>query len=254
MGQAIPTVYGKRACSCQIASLPMIEARLRAAGVIKQGLDGMITQQAYSSGVSASGGTHDGGGVWDVEAILVNTAAKRRIWRECGVAMWHRTTAEGDWPEHGHGVWIGCPHLQGAAGTDGKTWVHGALKQVDYYRRGLNGLASKRADQGPSVPLITWQAAKAAYDTTNQGGLTMADIDRIMNDKTGLGYVIKQLKAIGDGANSRARMNRDDAAVKAIVQAGVNELARQIATKPDLDAIEQALDAALADLDREDAR
>lgn len=108
-------IYGKGACQCQADSLPMIEARLKEAGLIKNDLSGLITQGAYSSHVKASAKTHWEGGAWDVKAALVNSADKRRIWRECGVAMWFRPAAEGPWPDHGHGVWIGCPHLHAQA-------------------------------------------------------------------------------------------------------------------------------------------
>lgn len=169
MGDAsVVYVHGRRACPCQAATLPMIEARLRAIGAITTDLFGMITQQAYSAGVAASAGTHDGGGVWDVKASLADTPAKRRAWRESGVAMWYRPYIKDKWPAHGHGVWIGCPHLQGKAGTNGKTWVHGALKQVEYYRLGLDGLAGKGKDAGPLVrPIVTWQTALADWKKAN---------------------------------------------------------------------------------------
>jgi len=116
MASTIVTVYGKRTCACVKRALPLVEARLKRAGYIKQDLSGLITQGGYNNGaVPASAGTHDGGGVIDVTPSLVDTEAKRRIWRKSGWAMWHRRTWEGSWPEHGHGVLIGCPHASAGA-------------------------------------------------------------------------------------------------------------------------------------------
>lgn len=152
MASTIVTVYGKRTCACVKQALPLVEARLVKAGYIKKDMSGLITQGGYNNGaVAASAGTHDGGGVIDVKAALVDTEAKRRIWRKSGWAMWHRRTWEGNWPEHGHGVLIGCDHL-----------TTGASRQVVSYRAGKNGLANNGADQGPRVTILTWEQALAA--------------------------------------------------------------------------------------------
>lgn len=151
MASTIVYVRGRRTCACVKQALPLVEARLKRAGYIKQDLSGLITQGGYNSGVvAASAGTHDGGGVIDVAASLVDTEAKRRIWRRSGWAMWHRRTWEGNWPEHGHGVLIGCPHASA-----------GAKRQVTAYKAGRNGLASGAADQGPKVAAVTWEKALA---------------------------------------------------------------------------------------------
>lgn len=152
MASTIVTVYGRRTCACVKRALPLVEARLKRAGYIKQDLSGLITQGGYNNGaVSASAGTHDGGGVIDVKPSLVDTEAKRKIWRQSGWAMWHRRTWEGNWPEHGHGVLIGCPHASA-----------GAKRQVTAYKAGRNGLANNGADQGPRVTILTWEQALAA--------------------------------------------------------------------------------------------
>lgn len=147
-------LYGYRVCDCVVDSMMMLEWRLRKAGLIARDLSGLITQGAYNrGGVAASVGTHDGGGVLDVPPILVNTAAKRRIWRDSGVAMWYRRASEGPWRDHGHGVWDGCPHLSA-----------GAKRQITAYRQGRNGLANNRADQGPKPATYrSWQAAHSAF-------------------------------------------------------------------------------------------
>lgn len=151
MASTIVYVHGRRTCACVKQALPLVEARLKRAGYIKQDLSGLITQGGYNNGaVPASAGTHDGGGVIDVAASLVDTEAKRKIWRRSGWAMWHRRTWEGNWPEHGHGVLIGCPHASA-----------GAKRQVTAYKAGRNGLANGAADQGPKVAAVTWEKALA---------------------------------------------------------------------------------------------
>lgn len=151
MASTIVYVHGRRTCACVKQALPLVEARLKRAGYIKRDLSGLITQGGYNNGaVPASAGTHDGGGVIDVAASLVDTEAKRRIWRKSGWAMWHRRTWEGNWPEHGHGVLIGCPHASA-----------GAKRQVTAYKAGRNGLANGAADQGPQVAAVTWEKALA---------------------------------------------------------------------------------------------
>lgn len=93
-----------------------------------------IVQGSYNQGrVSQSAGTHDGGGVvdlapWDWER-------KVRVLREIGFAAWHRTPAQGPWGEHIHAVLIGNTKA-----------APSALRQVDAYRRGRNGLANNGLD------------------------------------------------------------------------------------------------------------
>lgn len=135
--------YGVWMCPCMIASLPMVEQRLRGLGLIKHDLSGLIYQGCWNSTVSASAGTHDGGGAIDVHPSLATTAGLT-AWRESGVAMWHRQPIAGLWGEHAHGIWIGCPHLSS-----------GAKAQVTMYRDGYNGLANWGRDTGPRVGFIS---------------------------------------------------------------------------------------------------
>ena len=167
-------VYGYRACGCIRDSLPGIEAALVRGGFIRKDLSGLVTQGCYSGGaVSASAGTHDGGGVWDLSNSLASggqsVASMDRdqkldhaeflaIFRRHGAIAWHRTPAQSaSFPFHYHVVWAGCPHLS-----------DGAAAQVADYRRGLNGLAGRGPDDGPSVPYITWQDAIKAAGTAPQ--------------------------------------------------------------------------------------
>ena len=152
MATNIKYIYGKKACTCQIATVPMIEARLKKIGAIKKSLSGLITQGAYNSTVSASARTHVGGGVWDVSASLVDTEAKRRAWRESGAHATYRTRKQGNWRPHGHIVWIGCPHVSTGPGS--------AANQIAAFKLGRNGLASGGRDDSPIIlPLVPWKTA-----------------------------------------------------------------------------------------------
>ncbi|MGD7704647.1 hypothetical protein [Microlunatus sp. Y2014] len=69
--------------------------------------------------------------------------------------MWLRSPSQGPWGFHGHGIWIGCPHVSS-----------GAANQVTAYRNGRNGLASNARDNGPRPGVVTWSDALDAW----QGG------------------------------------------------------------------------------------
>lgn len=167
MAADIKHVHGKQACSCQVKTLEMIESRLRAIGAIKQDLSRLITQQAFSTDVKASGGTHDGGGVWDVKFTVVDTIEKRRAWRESGAWATFRTKDQGPWPDHGHVNGVGCPHMS-----------EPAKRQVKKYRRGLNGLKGDGPDQAPRLKVVTWEQALAAF---NQPKAALAKPKRVID-------------------------------------------------------------------------
>ncbi len=99
----------------------------------KLGYDLSIMQGSYNSGVGASAGTHDGGGAVDLAAY--DHKRKVRAGREVGFAMWYRSSAEGPWSPHCHGILVGNAKLSSGAAT-----------QVTAYRNGRNGLASNAAD------------------------------------------------------------------------------------------------------------
>ena len=149
----IVTLHGKKACTCQQKTLPYLERDLRAAGLIVKDLSGLITQQAYNSTVNASGPTHDGGGVWDVEHRLVDTDAKKRIWARHGWIPFDRRTIDApisQWPNHGHMVVAGCDHRDASA-----------MKQEASARAGRNALANNGPFRGDCGPIITWEQALA---------------------------------------------------------------------------------------------
>lgn len=104
------------------------------------GLSGQfrLTQGSYNKGVSASAGTHDGGGVVDIDHSGLNVNATLRALRQAGFAAWYRTSAEGF-----------SPHIHACAIGDAQM-ASGARSQVNAYFRGLNGLANNRADSAPS--------------------------------------------------------------------------------------------------------
>lgn len=135
-------------CDCIVTSMPMIEQRLKDAGVIKNSVD--IFQYCYNSTVAASAGTHDRGGVLDM-AQLSDTAL--RVFRECGVAAQHRTVAQGFSGAHNHAFWIGCPHMS-----------PGLAYQQSEYLNGRNGLVSRGPITGPKVKPITWKQALSDYN------------------------------------------------------------------------------------------
>lgn len=96
-----------------------------------------ITQGSYNAGgVSASAGTHDGGGVVDLAAW--DHANKIRALRRVGFAAWYRRPEQGPWPAHIHAVLVGNARL-----------APSAQRQVDAYLAGRNGLANNGPDDGP---------------------------------------------------------------------------------------------------------
>lgn len=105
-----------------------------------------VVQGCYSNAVSASGGTHAGGGVFDLAPY--DWENKVHVGRELGAAIWHRRPAEGPWGEHIHGVIIGSGQLSDAA-----------AEQVVQYRNRQNGLANHGPDTfayHPDVPPFSY--------------------------------------------------------------------------------------------------
>lgn len=95
-----------------------------------------LSQGSYNTSVSASAGTHAGGGVVDVTSSSWEWAkALRRV----GFAAWVRTPGEGPWGYHIHAVAIGDRQMSSSAAN-----------QVVAYFAGRNALANNRADTAPS--------------------------------------------------------------------------------------------------------
>jgi hypothetical protein len=167
-------------------STKMIEEAERLGGPLT------LTQGSYSGGVSASAGTHNGGGVFDFSVRgLTLTQINRRVkaLRRVGFAAWHRVPSEGDWPAHVHAVAVGCDDLSPSA-----------ERQVAALKRGRSGLASNRTDRhrGMNLPVITWEQ----YLKTRQRPVDVSAVAR-QAKRTGRygGRVAKALRAEGFSAN-----------------------------------------------------
>lgn len=112
-----------------------------------------VIQGSYNSGVSASAGTHDGGGALDVwgkggSHVYAEVSALRKV----GFAAWGRTPAQGDWGYHIHCIAVGDAELS-----------RGAKNQVTAYKNGRNGLASNGKDTFTrSYVNNTWEKYKAS--------------------------------------------------------------------------------------------
>jgi peptidoglycan hydrolase-like protein with peptidoglycan-binding domain len=109
-----------------------------------------LQQGSYNPGGDpTSAGTHDGGGVVDI-AVTGMTAAKRtavaRALRQVGFAAWVRDPSQGDWPWHIHAAAINDTDLSSSA-----------QHQIGDYYLGMNGLANRGPDDGPQVPIHTWE-------------------------------------------------------------------------------------------------
>lgn len=118
-----------------------------------------LLQGSYNAGgVSASAGTHDGGGA--VDLIATDWANKERVLREVGFAAWHREELWRDgkrvWGEHVHAIAIGDPELSDGAET-----------QVHEYYAGQDGLAGHGRDEGPRLdPIPVWPIHFPAFSLT----------------------------------------------------------------------------------------
>src|SRR6478752_3609144 len=83
-----------------------------------------VVQGSYNAGgVSASAGTHDGGGALDLSVYgFDNEKWHVKQGRLAGFAAWYRPTRPGLWNEHIHAIAIGDPEASS-----------GAKQQVDEY-------------------------------------------------------------------------------------------------------------------------
>ncbi|GLY38505.1 peptidoglycan-binding protein [Amycolatopsis sp. NBRC 101858] len=108
-----------------------------------------LTQGSYNpGGVDASAGTHDGGGAMDISVSGMSSTTRTnfiKALRQVGFAAWYRTPAQG-FAYHVHAEAVSDPDLSS-----------GAQHQTGDYYLGMNGLAGRGADDGPSVPKVTWE-------------------------------------------------------------------------------------------------
>lgn len=108
-----------------------------------------LTQGSYTTGNPSSAGTHDGGGVVDVNVSSMSATQRWqtvKAMRDVGFAAWLRT------PEQGFSYHI---HANAVGDTDMSA---PAQRQVHDYFYGLNGLASHAADNTPAAyrGAFTW--------------------------------------------------------------------------------------------------
>ncbi|MEV4255953.1 peptidoglycan-binding protein [Spirillospora sp. NPDC049652] len=110
----------------------------------------VLDQGSYNPGGDpTSAGTHDGGGVVDVNVDGMSATTRTnvaRVLRQVGFAAWVRNPTQGDWPWHIHAAAISDTDLAAEA-----------QHQVGDYYLGMNGLANRAPDDGPRIPIQTWE-------------------------------------------------------------------------------------------------
>lgn len=117
-----------------------------------------IFQGSYNAGgVSASAGTHDGGGAVDVWGKSLSDATTvANTMRRVGFAAWVRTPQQGNWGYHVHAIAIDDAELSS-----------GARAQVVDYKAGRNGLANNGRDTFSRAYVnMTWEDYKADLSKT----------------------------------------------------------------------------------------
>lgn len=115
----------------------------------------LLSQGSYNvGGDPSSAGTHDGGGVVDISVDGTGSATRTaivRALRQVGFAAWLRNPSQGDWPFHIHAAAISDTDLSSQA-----------QHQTGDYHLGRNGLANRGADDGPRLPIRTWEEYQRA--------------------------------------------------------------------------------------------
>lgn len=118
-----------------------------------------LAQGSYNSGVSASAGTHDGGGVVDCRTVPLTKKERQtlvHLLKRAGFAAWFRPAAPGVWGEHIHACLLGTSRRKYH-----KTMSSGARHQCDAYLAGRDGLAGNRVDDTyRPKPQVRWSHAK----------------------------------------------------------------------------------------------
>lgn len=121
-----------------------------------------VVQGSYNKGgVAASAGTHDGGGAVD---LSVGGWSKDRIWqvltalRKRGLIAWYRHPGQGFSP-HIHGIDRGANDLSS-----------GARQQVVRFDNGEDGLRLRQPDDGPKVPVPSFDYAAGLVEWSDPEG------------------------------------------------------------------------------------
>jgi peptidoglycan hydrolase-like protein with peptidoglycan-binding domain len=131
----------------------VVDARTQAMLAEAQRLLGyrlVLAQGSYNPGGDpTSAGTHDGGGVVDISVTGMTADQRTAValaLRQVGFAAWIRNPSQADWPWHIHAAAINDTDLSSEA-----------QHQIGDYYLGMNGLANRGPDDGPRIPIETWE-------------------------------------------------------------------------------------------------
>lgn len=155
--------------------------------------DYYVVQGSYNSGVSASAGTHDGGGALDISVYGMPDVAHKK-WhvkqgRLAGFMAYYRPPLPGVWNEHIH-----------AGALDDPEASSGLRTQFAEYRAGQDALADHRPDPDPRVsirvyPNVTHKTISAlvAYRQFTKKNpnkrMTVKRIQWVLNEKLGTNLI-----------------------------------------------------------------
>lgn len=145
--------HGKLIDAYTRAALKECERRL--------GYELTIVQGSYNGGrVSASAGTHDGGGVVDLTAY--DYQRKVRVLRKVGFSAWYRPRILGLWNAHIHAVQNGNSKV-----------APSAKRQRFSFKNRRSGLASNGPDNGPWVGynIFRWKNRNKKTNSKGPGRL-----------------------------------------------------------------------------------
>ena len=201
-------------------------------------------QGSFNIGTTASAGTHDKAGAWDIRTWNLTTEQRQRAMRVGrdpsivgGAAWWYRTSAQGFDP-HIHLV------LLGDAPMTPQTFF-----QVTEYKAGRNGLASRRADDFWRPPVIqnyryieddmftdkdrelllkTWQRVDGGF--TNERKRDQAEREK---DNERFSRVVTALGGLADRLGELQRSTSDDA-TRAQLRRTKEEILAVLSDEPDV--------------------
>ncbi|HEY1119006.1 MAG TPA: hypothetical protein VGE43_14940 [Acidimicrobiales bacterium] len=168
-------------------------------------------QGSYSTGVSNSAGTHDGGGAVDCWCPGVSGRRTARVLRGVGFAAWHRPARDGVWGRHVHGVQIDNARLSPAA-----------QRQVAEYRAGGDGLAGSAPDPDPYRPPVTFH-----YEEDDMTPEQLLDVLRSKEGKAAIAEAVRSLK-IETIAADGSRVDEYVGSVLRGIKADVDALTRKV--------------------------
>ena len=197
------------------AMLEEVERRLKHELIVFQG--------SYNSGgVSASAGTHDGGGAVDVWCTGVEPLRVQRVMRAVGFAAWYRPAIPDLWGNHVHAIAI----------ADREMSLGARAQVVDYFahRDGLKSHAHDDTWHPDPIPTFDYERA-----------IDVQLDDKLANGKTVGDALVAVLKMQEALARFRAATHERDVALRQQVRA----LARNGAVQ--LDELEELLSKTLSE-------